>query len=131
MKVDKTPITNKDELVQFIRISKKTGITVKIVMISGKEGGHYVTLAPSINVSGYGRTPKEANESFDENMEIFLDDLMRLSKKEIEHEIFKLGFKQERFKNKNFSKAYVDENGVLNNFEAGTLKKTMIETSLA
>jgi len=32
----------------------------KIVMISGKEGDHYVTIAPSINVSGYGRNVKEA-----------------------------------------------------------------------
>ncbi len=129
MKIEKKPITDEEGFNQFIRISRGN-IMVKIVLISGKEGNHYVTLAPSINVSGYGSTRKAADESFDENMDTFLDDLIKLSKKERENEIFKLGFKQERFKNKNFSKAYVDENGVLKNFEAGTLRKKVIETSL-
>jgi hypothetical protein len=130
MKVEKVPITSETALLQSIRIDKK-GIVVKIVMISGKEGNHYVTLAPSINVSGYGRNIKDADESFDENMDLFLEDLMKLSKEQRELEILKLGFKKERFKNKNFSKAYVDENGVLNNFEKGTLKKAVLETSFA
>lgn len=128
MKVEKGNISNITDLVQFIRIDKK-GITVKIVIVSGKEGEYFVSLAPSINVSGYGKTIHDADESFDENMHLFMDDLLKLSKDRREDEIFKLGFKKERFKNKNFSKAYVDENGILNNFEEGTLKKTVLETS--
>lgn len=130
MKVEKGNILEAKDLSQSIRISKK-GITVKIVIVSGKEGDHFVTIAPSIDVSGYGRTVKEAEESFDENMEVFLEDLMKLSKKDRENEILKLGFKRELFKNKNFSKIYVDENGVLQNFEAGTLKRKIMETSFA
>lgn len=130
MEVEKTNISDLKDLIQLIRISRK-GITVKIVIVSGKEGDHFVTLAPSINVSGYGRTREEADSSFDENMEVFLDDIMALSKEEREREILKLGFEKEHLKNKNFSKAYLDENGVLKNFEAGTLKKSVIETSFA
>ena len=36
-----------------------------------------------------------------------------------------LGFKQEKLHPKNYSKSYVDENGVLQNFEEGTLEKTI------
>jgi len=39
-----------------------------------KEGEHYVMIAPSINVSGYGYTEKEANESFNFNMGLFLSE---------------------------------------------------------
>ena len=130
MKVEKGNISGINDFVQFIRIDKK-GITVKIVIASGKEGEYFVSLAPSINVSGYGKTIQEAEESFDENMHVFMDDLLKLPKGKREEEIFKLGFKKEPFKNKNFSKAYIDENGILNNFEEGTLKKTVLETSFS
>lgn len=126
MKVAIGKLKDPNNFIQSIRVDKK-GITIKIVMLSGKSGGHFVTVAPSLNVSGYGSSMKEADESFDANMEVFLDDLFALSKDEREREILKLGFRKEVFKNKNFSKSYVDENGILKNFEAGTLRKTMLE----
>jgi hypothetical protein len=43
--------------------------------------------------------------------------------------LLNLGFHRERFKNKNFSKSFVDENGVLKNFEEGTLEKKILQTT--
>ncbi|MEO8112464.1 MAG: hypothetical protein ABI594_20615 [Ginsengibacter sp.] len=114
--------------IETIRI-KSDSISVKLVIATGKEGDFYVVISPSANVSGYGKTKKEAAESFNENVQTFLADLMRLSKDERERELLNLGFHKERFKNKNFSKVYVDENGVLNHFDEGTVEKKILETS--
>ena len=113
---------------ETIRINKNV-ITVKVVVATGKEGDFFVALSPSVNVSGYGKNKKEAQDSFNENMITFCEDIMRLPQQEREKELLNLGFHKERFKNKNFSKAYVDENGVLKNFEEGTLEKKILETS--
>lgn len=111
--------------IETIRITK-AGIHVKVVRATGKEGDFYVCIAPSIQVSGYGRTKQEAQESFEANMHLFCDDLMRLHTKDREHQLRILGFKKELFKHKNFSKTYVDKNGELH-FEAGTLETNVLE----
>lgn len=114
--------------IETIRINKGH-INVKVVVASGKEGDFYVWVAPSIHVSGYGSTKKEAQESFDANMDVFCSDIMGLSITDREHQLRLLGFQKERFKHKNFSKTYVDKNGELQNFEVGTLEKKVLETA--
>ncbi len=104
-------------------------ISIGAVQLSGKEGNHYVVVIPSLCVSGYGSTEKEAHESVKENLDLFCEDLLSLSKHEIENELTKLGFKKELLKNKNFSKVYVDGKGILQNFEEGTVNKTILETT--
>jgi hypothetical protein len=55
---------------------------------------------------------------------------MKLPHEQRELELVKLGFAKVKFQNKNYSKSYVDENGVLQGFEAGTLKTSMLEATL-
>ena len=114
---------------ETIRI-KKGHIQIKIVEVSGKEGDFFVVIAPSIRVSGYGQTEEEANEAFAENMETFCEDLNGLSNDERDAELRKMGFSKEMFHNKNFSKAYVDENGVLQGIEPQSLKRRVLETTI-
>lgn len=102
-------------------------IKIKVAVFTGKEGDYFVSLSPSLNVSGYGKTKREAKVSFQENIILFCQDLLALPKKQIEIELKALGFIKEKFHNKNFAKVYVDENGDLQNFEEGTVEREIHE----
>lgn len=117
-----------ENVIESIRIHKNK-ISVKVLTMSGKDGDYIVVVSPSLHVSGYGKTKKEAEESFNENMQLFCQDILSLSKQQIHKELVDLGFKKELLHNKNFSKSYVDGNGILQNFEEGTLEKKMYEES--
>jgi hypothetical protein len=55
---------------------------------------------------------------------------MKLSNEQREMELTKLGFSKVKFHTKNYSKSYVDENGVLQGFEHGTLKTSILEATV-
>lgn len=113
---------------EFIRIKGGT-MSFKLVTGNGKDGDYYVVVAPSVQVSGYATTQIEAHKAFDENIDTFCEDLMSLSIEQRETELRKLGFQKEKFHTKNFSKAYVDSNGVLQGIEPQTLQINMLETA--
>lgn len=117
-----------NNVVEFIRINHKK-VNIGGVRISGKEDGYYVIVMPSFQISGYGITEEEAKQSFEHNFRLFCHDLVSLSRHDIENELAKLGFKKEILKNKNFSKVYIDGNGILQNFEEGTAKTSVLETT--
>ncbi|MFY7742775.1 MAG: hypothetical protein ACOVQR_09010 [Flavobacterium sp.] len=120
-KLTKTSLEKRPEE-DTVRI--KGGIlTIQATVISGKEGEHFVSIIPSLMISGYGSTEEEAMESLDENMETFCEDFMKLNQDQRKSELIKLGFTQVRYHSKNFSKLYVDENGLLQGLENVTIKK--------
>ena len=99
-----------------IRI-KGSDVALFIVQITGKQGDFYLAFSPSLNVSGYGKSKEDAEKIFKVELEVFCEDLVSMSSQEREQFLASLGFKQERFKKKNFSKTYVDPEGKLNDFE--------------
>jgi predicted RNase H-like HicB family nuclease len=111
---------------EYIRIKGKIA-TFKFVIARGKEGNYFVVVAPSVLVSGYAITEEEARQAFDENIETFFSDLMQLNSEQRKFELKKLGFQQEKFHTKNFSKVYVDKNGVLQGIEPDTLEISTLE----
>jgi len=117
----KTPLENQPQQ-DTIRI--KAGVlTMEATVISGKDGEHFISIVPSIMISGYGSTEQEAMESLDENMETFCEDFMKLTHEQRKSELIKLGFSPVPYHSKNFSKLYVDENGLLKGLENVTIKK--------
>lgn len=128
MALIKIKISKLDNQKDLLRINK-SGIHIRMATFLGKEGDYFVSVAPSINVSGYGKTKKEAQKSFDENLNLFCEDLFGLSIKDRDKELRKLGFKKERFQQKNFSKMYVDSEGLLQNMEEGTIESNILETT--
>lgn len=99
-----------------LRISKKK-VSINLHVIKGKEGDFFVAYSPTLNVSGYGRTKSDAEQSFIENMHIFYEDFMTLSTKNQLLYLASLGWKKENLHNKNFSAVSVDEDGNLQNFD--------------
>ena len=59
---------------QVIRKSAKS-VEVQVDVVLIKEGDFFVALCPSLNVSSYGHTEKEARSAFDEALHIFIDAL--------------------------------------------------------
>lgn len=102
---------------------------LNVVLYTGKEGDFFIAVAPSIKVSAYGINEDDAFKSFMENIEVFCEDMLALSHEERDSEFRKLGFKKETYRNKNFSKVYVDENGVLQGLEPDTIKINLLETA--
>ena len=117
----KTSLANKPEE-DTVRI-KGGVLTVEATVISGKDGEYFVSIVPCLMISGYGSTEQEAMDSLDENMETFCEDFMRLTQDKRKLELIKLGFSQVSYHTKNFSKLYVDENGLLQGLENVTIKR--------
>lgn len=117
---------NFTEIREHIRI-KSGKINIKVLTASGKDGDYFVNISPTLLVSGYGSTEKEAKESFEYNMELFCKDLLVLVPEKRDKYLFSLGFSKEKFKTKNFSKLYIDENGVLQGLEPSSIKTSLLE----
>ncbi|MCY7293162.1 MAG: hypothetical protein LH615_13370 [Ferruginibacter sp.] len=116
-----------DNITEMVRINKSK-VSIRTVRLGGKEGDFFVYLSESLNVSGYGKSKEEAEESFQANMKQFCVDLTSLSLENRDKELRILGFVKTKFQNKNFSKTYVDGNGELQGFEEGTVEKMILET---
>ena len=112
--------TGKPYTQESINVSKNS-LSIRINTITGKDGEFWVVIAPSINVSGYGSNQKEAEESFDHNMDVFGDDLTSLKFDSRILELKKMGWEQQDHFKRRLSKVFVDENGALQNLENATL----------
>ena len=106
-------------------------IHLHLLVYSGKEEDHFVMVSPSLMVSGYGSSFEEARDSFELNVKLYVSEFAALSLKAKESELLKLGFRQEALHHKNYSKSYIDANGVLKDFEAGSFQAQILEESYA
>jgi hypothetical protein len=117
---------NFSDIIETIRI-KEESATVKVLVAAGKENDIHVMIAPSIMVSGYGSNAKEAEQSFKHNMGLFCKDILALSLSTRNQYLKKLGFEVQKYQTKNFSKMFVDANGVLQGLDKDTMRTTMLE----
>ena len=105
---------------ESLKMSSK-GISIRVNTITGKDEDFWVCISPSLNVSGYGRTPQEARQSFEENIKTFCEDLQSLKTPKKQEILIALGWKQRKYAQKQFSKAFVDEDGILQNLEQASV----------
>jgi hypothetical protein len=117
------------EISEQIRIEDGK-ISIRALLFFGKEGVHYVVVSPSVLVSGYGETEKEALESFKHNLKVFGSDVLSVKAEERDLYLSSLGFQKEDKHDKNFSHVYVDSKGVLQEFDTPEIKTKMIEAEL-
>ncbi len=89
--------------------------------ISGKvfqSDGYWIFYAPSLDLSAYGETQKEAEEHFfNVYLQDYFEELIKSPKKALT-ELEKLGWKKSLYFKKRFtSDSYVDKNGFLQKFD--------------
>lgn len=78
---------------QILNIGFKNAVSnlkARIVLISFQESDNYIVYSPHLEVSGYGKTPEEAKESFEVNLRMFLD--YTTNKKTLHKELLSLGW---------------------------------------
>lgn len=115
LRIEKTSNSGNDE----IRVNRD-GVSGRICIneFQDKDTLQYVYYCPSFEVSGYGETKELAFEMVESSIEDFFEYLLGLSLHKREAELAKLGWKKQSIFNKRYSKAFVDANGELQNFNA-------------
>ena len=93
-----------------------SSVIAKINVYVGKDNGYWVYLAPSLSVSGYGSSKKKAQLLFEENLNLFCEEITHAKPSDRFEELARLGWQQEKLFKKRFT-AQVDENGVRKNFD--------------
>lgn len=99
-----------------IKISKKGG-KLRVNVTTGKQDDFWICVSPSLNVSSYGKTLKEAKEGFLENTITFIEDLTELDIIRRDVVLKDMGWTKRKYFRKQFSKVYVDKDGILQNLE--------------
>ena len=103
--------------------------SISIIAFRDKDTNMYVSYAPSLEVSGYGDTIKESQEMIKSSLDEMLEILQRNTVKDVKDQLIRLGWRQNRWKNKIYSRAYVDPEGELKNFNVDL--STVSRTTLA
>lgn len=99
-----------------IRINKGR-VELEVLGLKFKQSDTVFIYIPSLNISGYGSTFEEAEAMIEFSLDQFSEELMSLkNQSEITEYLSTLGWKQEFFKKKNFSHAYIDKEGALKDF---------------
>ncbi|MDM1345728.1 hypothetical protein [Myroides marinus] len=104
-------------ITESIRLKSNKVTKIKAIVGIGRDGDYYIAVSPAFLIAGYGKTEEEAINDFDSNIKTFVFDLNAMSNTRRESYLISLGFVKERFATKNFSKAYVDSEGILNDLE--------------
>ena len=88
-----------------IKIAKHKG-SLRLNVVSGKQGVHFICYSPSMNISSYGNTKLEARKAFEENILTFVDDLLELSEGARSKILREMGWEKMKIVRKQFSKVF-------------------------
>ncbi len=89
-----------------------------IYKLIDKDTKQVVLYNPSLQLSGYGDTEKQAFDIIRFNLDEHSKYLTNLSYSNLQKELMKLGWKKDPFRGREFSNAYVDLDGKLQEFNA-------------
>lgn len=123
-------VINKFMQEEFIKVDYKKGSFHGRLngMLFVNEGFH-INYIPSMNISGYGDTPQEAEDMVMESLKDFFESLAKSDIKSGLKELEKLGWKKNSLFKKRLSPSYVDKAGILKEFnlpEETIIKETAI-----
>lgn len=113
---------------EFLKLTPN-GLKAKALLFTGKSGDYWISIIPSLNVSGYGDKEEDAIKDLEYNLNVLCEDLFRLNPKSRDSELKKMGWTKNKLFKKKYSSAYVDKDGVLQNFDSPkNVKRSLIET---
>jgi len=119
--------------VEHLHINRKNGkieSTIKAVKFKDKDTNQFIIYIPSFEISGYGSTSAKALESFKFSLDEFFKYIISLSPKNLSVELFRLGWKHNKIKKKDFSRAYVDVSGNLKGFNIAEERAEVVEIKI-
>lgn len=102
--------------------------TLKI--FAGQQGEYWVSIIPTLNVTGYGESEADAFQALKENLDTFFEDLFQLSENNRNNVLENMGWAIEKAFPKKFSNPSVDEAEILQNFDhPEQVKKLILQTA--
>ncbi len=111
--------SNKPLDLEFITINqrkRKIDAGLSLLKYTDKDTNQIIIYIPSLEVTGYGETLEKAQEMIVFSIDDLIKHWLDLPAEQLKRELSKAGWKQDAFRNKKFSKAFVDANGELQNF---------------
>lgn len=105
----------------YLHVNQREGkvkASVKTYLFQDKDTNLFINIIPSLSLTGYGSTKEKAREMLKNSIDNFNQFLVDLSLPKMDTELRKLGWKKSRLRNKEYSKAYIDGDGNLKNFNA-------------
>jgi hypothetical protein len=126
-KIDNSKSDKKDRL--HINFDKKE-ITGNITVMNFVDHNHHICYIPTLKISSYGDTKKEAlDRLIHEVIDDYFDNLFSLNKEQLDSELRRNGWLKNKLFSKRFlSKSFVDKDGILKDFNLP--KETKIETTV-
>ncbi len=108
------------EVEDYIRIIPTKGsisMSVTTYELISKEDKDVILYIPTLKIFGKANTLELAKDNLDAAANKFLRKLLKLSWPKVAMELKNLGWEQNKYKKKNFSKVYIDKNGILRDFD--------------
>lgn len=83
-----------------------------------KDGDHHIAFVPSLNLTAYGDSESEAEDMLaNDVLKDYMNNLLASSEAKVTQELGRYGWKRNTFfKKKFYNTPYIDEQGVLKNF---------------
>jgi len=78
----------------------------------------FVIYLPSVEISGYGETSEKAGEMVKESLSDLFASFLKMSLSELDNELRRLGWKKDKFRNKEFSNPLINIQGKLKELNA-------------
>jgi len=107
---------------EYLRIENggrknEVALGVRMLQFKDRETNQTIIYIPSLEISAYGESKEKAKSMLNEELKSFSKYLLSLSTKKANEELNSLGWKKQEYAHKNFSHAYIDKDGVLQNFD--------------
>jgi len=90
---------------------KKVSIHGEFAVVTFMNDGSNIYFIPSLNISGYGDTPQDAEDMANESLKDFLDALLLFGEEKSLEELYKLGWKKNTSYKQMLSLAFVGKEG--------------------
>lgn len=106
---------------QSLRVNKAKGkISAELIIFDfiDKDTQQIVLYCPAFELSSYGENYEKAKEMMALSLEDYFNQLIKLPIDKIQLELVQYGWKKAQLSNKTYSKAYVDIDGKLKDFNA-------------
>lgn len=91
---------------------------ISVLKFIDKDTKQWICFAPSFNLSSYGETQAKAITMLKGSLDELFKSFIEMPPAQLQSELHRMGWKRNRFRNKDFSRTFVDADGNLNNFNA-------------
>jgi hypothetical protein len=97
-----------------------------LIVYTGQQGDHTLSIIPSLNVSGYGIDEEDSVNALKENLETLFEDLFGISESERKDELSRMGWNPQPSSDQPLPWLHFEEKEILQNFDFPERVKTSI-----